>query len=646
MRRRIISSVSPESAGSTTFPSFARFYHGERNLLSYKDGAVPFFLKLDQFRDNSLIAQIAQNLADGRRVPKGFIFGNFNVYKLDDLGSQSLSPASEDFSVLLFEGTNGHKIPQKDVFVIKNFTTKQAFVMFPKSIADGVNVTALVIESRPVQSSEDKVQLTKSGSVFEGNLSSIKADSLDQMSIYAREGSTDYEITNSEEFVSLARASFPEISDNNTFVARQADYFEKLQRSQAQSKATLNTVSTIATGLLGSSAYASSKQSGPDHYYGTLGTINSSYSSSISQRGILEVYELLGSGLMKKLIEGYHYWIGSNGQLNVNGATSLTKLEVFVRKQRSRKLVSSFDFSTGNSYDLHKALYYSYIKDWKVDKANSRIRIYKNGLLVKSHDASGSYTEYTFAQGTYEYIIEDYGLTTISTPSSDTNTVSFHYNNITVQSRTSLAFNKYQISTDPHLTTDGTLISADRSSQDVFLYDGDAGFRIDSSEPKLQVGYTGSTVTSYTVNELVDPYAGSFPGIVDTLETYQDGTVILGYMGSSANVQAIESSIASLKRNFLAMVENSSITYSSGSSSTEIDSDFLFLVIKGISSSNTFDIVYYNGSGGIIKKEYGCKCVDSPIVSGSDTLYVSVPHFEFDHAKLERASSFSYHAFK
>jgi hypothetical protein len=630
---KLIVTRTPESSGSSTFPTFARFYSQERNLLSYSDGAVPFFLNLDSSSiDDESILELSSSLFESRRVPRGFVFDKFYVYKLDDYGAQSLSPGREDFNVLCFVSSgssSGYKVPQKDVAIIRNFTTKESFVLVPKASISSGNITVLILPTRQFQSSEERVQLTKSGSVFQGNLSSIKADSLDEIAVYAREGSTDFEITNSEDFVSLTRPEFPEIDNSNTFVAQQGSYFKKLQNSESISKARLNTVATIDIGIAGSSAYASTKQHGTDHYYGTLSSLNSNQSSTIASRGIYELYEEHTNGLMKKLIQGKHYWVGSDGQLNIDGSTSTKRYEVFIKKERARKIVSSFDFSTGNSYDLHEALYYAYIKDWKVDKDNSRIRIYKDGLLVKSHNASGSYTEYTFTAGTYEYIVEDYSFDeSVSTPTSDDNDVTFHYSIAGVQARTSLEFNKYQVSTDRHLTTDGTGM-ADRSEQDVFLYNTADGFLKHSDEPKVT-----NSAGSITVQGVADPYAtGSFlTGVRDNYQDFQDvfesgKTKVTKAIHDNTRVQQIEAGVSQLKKNLKAILDNSTLSLSSYSSQVSAG-QFMFLLLKG-TAGQKFDLAYKDGST-VVKKEHDC-------TFDSDGRYVSVPFF-FDTFGNSRSS--------
>jgi hypothetical protein len=631
MERKIISISAPSDSGTSSFPIFARFFFEERNLLSYKDGAVPFFIGVDSASDDPSIAEVKSSLTAGRRVPKGYIFDKFSVYEIDDYSVQSLSPGFEDFTAMVFN-SSGQKIAQKDVVTIKNFTIKKAFIIIPEAVLASGPVTVLLLPRRRTVASEVKQQLTQSGSNFTANLQDLKADSLEDLAIFAREGSTDFEITNSTDFVSLSRS----YAETNTLVAEQAGYFKKLQAGEAQSKTTLDSTATISIGITGSSAYAGTKQYGQDHYFGTLDSINSN-SSVISSRGIHEVYELLTGSAMKKLIQGKDFWIGSSGSLNISGSTSTKRYEVFLSKDRLRRISSSFDFSTGNLYDLHEALYYAYIKDWNVDKNNSRIRIYKDGLLVKSHDGSGSYEVDTFVAGTYEYIVEDYALASVETPISDTNDVDFHYNDATVQSRTSLAFNKYQISTDPHLTTDGTLISSalDRIEQDAVLYETNEGFRIDAEEPRVTIGYTGSTIASFSINGVTDPLTALLPTVEANYYDFQEEfesskTKITKAIHDNTMVQSIETQISQLKRNLNSILENSSESFQSYSGSTSAG-QFFFLVLKG-TSGQTFDIAYRDGST-IVKKEYNC-------TFDSNGRYISIPFFFDTFGSAESSVSF------
>lgn len=617
MERKILT-ISPESSLTSSFPVFARFYNGERNLLAYTDGAVPFFLGLDSDRDDASIAELASSLSANRRVPRGFIFEEFTVYKLADSGAQALSPGFEDFTVLCFQSA-GYKVPQKDVAIIRNFTTKESFILIPKALVASGDITALVLPRRRTISGEVKQQLGFTGSQgFTANLSDLKADSLEELAIFAREGSTDYEITNSTDFLSIEREDAAE----NTLVAQQAAYLKRLQTGEAQSKTTLDSTATVSIGILGSSAYAGTKQYGQDHYYGALASINGGHSEEISSRGVYEVYEELTGGLMKKLIQGKHYWVDDSGELQIDGSTAAKSYEVFIAKDRTRRIASSFDFSTGNTYDLHEALYYSYIADWRVDKANSRIRIYRDGQLVKSNNASGSYTEHTFVAGAYEYIIEDYVLESLSEPEENTNTVAFHYDNEAVLSRTSLAFNKYQISTDPHLNSDGTSISPARTEQDTVLYTTNDGFLVHADEPRVTIGYTGSTATSFAINGITDPLTSLLPTVEDNYEDFQvdytgSKTKVTDALHSDANVQDIEAQISQLKKNLGAILDNSDESFTGYTGSTSAG-QFLFLALKG-ASGQSFDLVYRDGSD-VVKKEYNC-------TFDSGGRYISVPFF-------------------
>jgi hypothetical protein len=666
MRKIILREVSPDSSGSTSFPVFARFYSSERNLLSYNDGAVPFLISIPESYNNDRIDQLEKNLNSAERFSRGYIFDSFNVYRIDDYGSQALSFSFDDFSPMCYHSDAAHpnygrKIPQKDVVLIRNHTQKNTYVLIPKSKfgeneQPGVNV--ILRQSRKLTGSQSRLEVSRSGDVFPFNISQSGIESIEEATIFAREGSQYIEVPNSSAFTSLERPAFPEVEDVNTFVSKQGEYFKKIQAREPQQKGSLSTVAVLDTGLDSQSLYVSSRQYGRDYYYAQLSQINSSqqFIEDISARGISDAYYEL-SGQMTKLIQGRDYYIDPSGSFVAPTIPAASFVEVHVSKDRSERLFSSFetgqDFSPG-SFSLRAALYHAYIADWDVNLDTSCASIFEDGRLIYCYDGKASYEQPEMKPSTsYEFIVESYSKSqpASSPPESDNQGVSYYYG--TNSTRTSRALSKYQISTDPKLATDGSSLPDESfQTQEVFLYDESQGFKLDSDEPSAEIGYSGSIAASYTVKGLQDPYS-SFSSELAELQSYQEGDEIMSILtdtedpvngARAAKVQAIESSIASLKRNLLAVLENSSVQYSAGSQSTQIPGGFLFLAVEGVEGS--FDICYYNSQNTIVKKEYGCECSDSPIVSGSSRIYVSVPHFAFSYAKIERSPQFNYYAFK
>jgi len=624
MKRIILKQVSPENSSSSSFPVFVRFYNSERNLLAYKDGAVPFFLKTYEFPNNESIIQVNNNFAENRRVSRDFLFQSFFIYRITNFGNQALSPFFEDFFPLVFNQL-GYKVAQRDVMMIKSYTSKEAFILIPKT---RVNLEGqsdfrlnLILEFKDqINKAENRVTINRTGNVFRFKLKDVNVNSLEDIKVFAN----GQEIRNSEYFLSFPREGFPSDGNDNTFIAKQEDYFQDLITNSQQDKVLPNIEITLDENLKANQIQVSSKQHDADYYYRSYQVLQTSAIEAIFCRCFIgDVFRQGANGFMTQLIPGVDFYVTATGRINIAGAVSNDIFEVYIQKDRKQKLI--IPFSTSSSYstgfNIKSALYHSNIVNWDINLNETNITIFEDGLLKGfSFLGQSSYTEYNFLPSKrYNYKLDDISFTgnVSSIPAENTNVTLLR------STETFNTFNNNTIVMDPYLNTFGESKGVDYSVQEAFLYYQNLNFKTDVLEPRILQNNTPGA-TKYKINDVADPYLETaFETIKDDLLDVQESD-LSNLLRESSNVQAIENSVMMLKRNFKNIYNNSSLSFTNLQNNIKISSpDFLFLVIKD--KTGTFDITYYLNNV-IVKKEYSCEITDS--------IYISVPYFNFDSFKV------------
>jgi hypothetical protein len=629
MKKQFISQIDPENIETTSFPIFARFYFANNtggNLFRYKDGAIPFFINFFQ-PDNLDILKIREVKETGRRISKGHLFEKFYVYKISDFGSQSLSPTFDDIFVYVYD-SEGRKIPQKDLILVRSYTLKEAYIMFPKELVGQTNTkSSIIIEPRNIRVTGFNLQdfTTNSNGVLNIFLNDNLLNNVENMRIFVVEGSNIFELTLSDYFLTKVKEDFPSSDDEfKTFIQEQGSYFIQAEKNflnkdfaTEKDKILPTHRVTITTNLKSSSTLRIINTYGFNNYfYNTASSLssNTSLRSAIREAGIHDIYREENKK-STKLIKGYDYYINSNNEIIFTSRASVlpsTRLEVYIKKDSDRRLRVLFETaSTGTiAFNPKKSLYDNHIANWDIDISNSVVSVFESGRLI----GNKNFTSFLNSR-TYEYIIEDKSFISNSTnPSTLTanSGITFLFDNSLLNER---GFNKYQPSTDPYLNTNGGNFQS--NSQEFFLYDTSLNFKIDSLE-----GYVTNTAGQLKIQNIVDPYTSLFPTVRDNYEDFQSifesgKTKLTKTLHDNVKVQAIESQISTLKKNFKAMFLNSNATFSNYSGNVNAG-QFMFLVLKG-TSGNSFNLVYKDGST-IIKKEYNCTL-------DSDGRYISVPFF-------------------
>jgi hypothetical protein len=635
MKKIYLSQIDPIESGESSFPVFAKFYNSERNLLRYKDGAIPFFINISSAATDPSIAAINGEISSNRRLAKGYIFEKFNVYEISDYGYQSLSPTFDDVLVLVYDD-EGYKVPQKDVVLIKNFTNKKSYVLIPK-ILNGDTVSIIVEPSSPITKTFNLgTAISSDNGSFTFAMDAKSIDNLSDIEVYIEDNSVKYIIPNSDYFITKTINPL-ETNSNKTFIQKQETYFQQKQSNfsiAGDSKVYPSNTITISTDIAGTGKnfFISSKEYYTQSFYG--GFSGSTFSNAGIKKEIsYDVYIAEVSGKMKKLILGIDYYINDDEIRFV----SITSGTIDVIAKKDEKLF--IPFSTGSSFTFtpQRALYDNYIAKWNIDETSSFVTIYENGLLKGDH----TYT-LQVSKDKYEYVIEDIVFDANGSAPTANSGITLLISDITYDVP---EIEKYQITTDPNFNTYG----GDRESntQEVYLYNKGESFNINTLEPHVELDAGKLKVQSFT-----DPYITSLQAVSDLYKAIQVPASGKGKVANdldeSLKIVSIESNIAQLKKNFKAILSNSSVDYEDYTAEILNAGRFLFLVVKG-TSDQRFNIIYKQGTT-IVKKEYGCTIKDG--------VYISIPFFfdtfvtggkstiDFEIEPIGTLTSPQYHIFK
>jgi hypothetical protein len=604
--RYIIPSVTEDSS---RLPAAIRLYtystvQTEGNLLELKDGAVPFFIKFFFVPSTSTVnldgkfLGLKSELIDRkRRISKEYIVDNFNVYNIADYGHQSLSPSFDDFIALCYDA-NGYKIPQHKTAYIKNYTTKETFIITEASIAKIIILRASEIKA------PKEVVLTRNTTdeEFIFNLKEFDVNDVADLSVYIRVNNVYYELKESEYFLSFEREDIG-LNLANTYVAKQQTYFKKLQnlvsgatddRKYLDQDVIVNTLVNV------NEIYIKPKQENRlNYYYLTYGQLNDIYFEKTED---VEVYKRFNDNSFIKLIPGIDYYIIDNN-LDINGETSSSALyEVVVNNFNDR--IISLPFTGKESFDIHSALYNNNIADWNINLNNSSVFLFEDGKLIED------ITEYT-SSSRYEYYIADIVLDDITTPTDEVVELLPSFYQFVLSS-------PFRIQTDPYYNSynESSFVT---SPTEAFIYDGSVNMKLSENEfsisgNKLYIGEDGMILP--TQETVVDNFITDY-----TL--FRSGNKKLSTLiNGNASILNIEENIATVKQNIESMLDNSGISdddFVEYTSSVDGKS-FLSLVVKP-DIDKPFNITYYaEDSEESIKTEYHCEIQ-------TNGYYYSLPFF-------------------
>jgi hypothetical protein len=609
-------------AGANELPSYIRLYLGaiaQRNILELKkDGVIPFFIKFfslnanGAYSENDFLKPAFEDirtlfLVGKRRLSSEYLHDRFWIYKISDYGNQSLSPGLADFIPVCYNWTTGSnkgkKIPQNRIAYIKDFNTKQTYLLLNKEETVAPTLS-IVINYKTMTDKKEaptkKLVATKNQfNQFVFNAKTAKVDNIENLALYVLKDGSYYELQNSNYVMNIQKVSdFPQ---SNTFVSEQGSYF-KSQLDGANFQKEIHDIEITMNADLKdvNEIYLFEKDEYVDHYYTTYGNLKLKQFEKTSD---IDVYANDNSGFLIKLIPGHDYYV-SNKSLVVkpaNGteASNSEIFEVLVNIRRENHISIPFTTST-TTFRINKAMHDRYLPDWKAKVTGSGeksfVSIFENGKLIDFSDKSSDYS----TSAKYEYILEDIIIdSTIELPASNSAT-------FLVSTSSFDNYNEYKLLTDPYTTTYGETSVANTNKQEVYLYDKNLGFRLFSDASNMEP-YIGITSSKLKINDVLDPYLDvNFLPAIETSYTEHQTTKLKDKIYLTAN-QTVEKNVAIAKSNLLKIVANSNLTFTNYTGVIPASSFFFLLIKKGISNSSVNVSYRLEGQTAIYKKEYNCR---------------------------------------
>jgi hypothetical protein len=624
-----ISNPIAENNNSTKLPGVIRLYPSANSvtgdLLKISEEAVPFFVNF--FNETSSSESNVENETGSvsfryvktvleerkRRLSKEFIIENFWVYNITDYGHQSLSPGFDDFIAVCYDAS-GYKIPQRFTAYIKNYTTKEAFLLVKKDVGSVSPITKITIlpnDRFELNTSEIPLTQESENGFYSVVLSNDnKINSANDISVYFKKGTEVYELQSSEYFLDIRKLTAGENDslayNSNTYVSKQENYFNDVFNAQLE-KNYLGLTLKINTILNHDKMEANDY----DVFIRIKGRATTFYRYSYNtfRSGIIEfpltenidIYrqKLNSVYQMEKLIPGIDYYV-QNKVLTIVGAANNTLFEVFIRHNIGRSISMPFlitdigDAPLLAIGNLRSWLYNSNIVDWNIDISTSKIDLYEDGRLVL--DATPTFS----ISKKYEYFIYDIALGSSEIPSpaisedqiervSLRSTQSFdNFNKPTVPVLTTIFtdpyFNTYgetsgYIETINTINTNTTALPVLLETlQEVFLYDRLLNIKLADRDPETEneskefyvrepsISVNGgkhtlldrdSTLMDTIIGDFIEKYSYyvhnddiTFADPENDPTDIESGRSLFNTVSNSADAILIENQIAQVKKNW------------------------------------------------------------------------------------------------
>jgi len=612
-----------------------------------------------------------------KKVSKEYILKNYWVYRIGDYGSQSLSSGFTDIFPTCFFNSgsdNGYKIPQDRIATFRNYTTKETFILLKKKTAEiaGPSLTIVVDFKRNDKLKNPRVfKLTRTDGKFKFNMDSENINSVEEISLSISEtvgGITkEYVLTNSDYFMNIEEFDFSKRAGSE-FVSQQQKYFDYIQnrdpiisvsKIEIGKRYQIEAVGTTNFTLIGSS----SNTAGTKFFATAIPTqtlsegsvrevlknshditieLNDNFKNvnEINMRSMKEYseyffgkysslkivsfdrlrylsvyrYDPIMAGSVR-LVPGYDFYLNSDRKLFIKDAGDNDIFEIILRTTNDNVISFYFDSQVaGSKFYAKRAIYDNFLSKWNVVlpantgeiNKNTTLLIFKDNLLFSLINVD------TFPTGKYEFLMEniEYQENSETIP-SEVNTVLFLENTNSFDT-----FNKYQITTDPNLNNFEQDVITEPYIQEVYLYDKDLKFKLDTNEP-----FIIRNGTSLKVQDYPDIYGALLgddsSGLIKTYKDFQEDGKFKTELYNNVAVQDIETQLAQTKKNLKAILNNSQVVYTAYQAITSLDS-FLFIGFSGTNGAR-FNITFYDSLNNIIKKEYNCTIVDQK--------YISIPFF-------------------
>lgn len=356
------------------------------------------------------------------RITNTLLFDKFYIYKINDYGSQSLSRGILDFTVYCYTSTE--KILQKDIVIVRNFTSKVAYILLDKTThneADVASIDVYVELKRYFEKinygSNDttlvEMKLQDNGR-YSCNITSLISNmnekSIKDLSLYIKSGNNYHKVLNN---INLYN---PTVSNNGTEIkvdSDQINYFSYIYNIlYPNPDIKIKTVEKIELSI------DNIFEKEVEIYLGRADTL--SYLNSEDVKNI-KIYNFTSDKEFKLvgLVNGKNKIITpkpENIEYNENiisGFKGIEVLEIIPNNNYRRIFRLDFINSTNTTgINIHKELKDRNIYKYNLDLSRTYIEVYKDGLRIEPDIIDGRIVNLEANSYYLIYIMDDESITT------------------------------------------------------------------------------------------------------------------------------------------------------------------------------------------------------------------------------------------
>jgi hypothetical protein len=356
---------TPENSVSK-LPFSIMFYANtiNRDKLTYKDGSIPFSISTrlaGNIVPEDFSEIFSKSLTDGRIVTKKFLLNTYYVYRIPDYGNQSLSPGLADFSYQVYDN-EGYKLPENRVAIIRNYTSKEVFLLVKKNRLEPNSNIHIVIDFRRLASTKlpnERIRIDRENSKFSFNTLDKKIDDLDTLDFFVTEnGTTFFRLNNSDYMFKIDDVNFAD-NGGSSFVSEQGTYFDFIQnRSGNWDKKYHNAEVIINDNLKNiNTLYIQDRKNYINYHYNSYGNLKNFRFVRLSNLSIFKYNP--NTDRLTKLINGYDVYLDSSNLLKFRSGIMQDNniIEIYVRTRNNESY--SFPINAG-VFNITEVLYNNY----------------------------------------------------------------------------------------------------------------------------------------------------------------------------------------------------------------------------------------------------------------------------------------------
>lgn len=569
------------------------------------------------------------------RITNTLLFNKFYIYKINDYGSQSLSRGILDFTVYCYTSTE--KILQKDIVIVRNFTSKVAYILLDKTThneADVASIDVYVELKRYFEKinygSNDKtlVEMTLDSETnkYSCNIASLISNmnekSIKDLSLYIKSGNNYHKVLNN---INLYN---PIVSNNGTEIkvdSDQINYFSYIYNILYPAVPNTN-IETETKEVTLSIDNIFEKE--VEIYLGRADTL--SYLNSEDVQNIKN-YNFTSDKEFKLvcLVDGKNKIITpkpENTEYNENIISGFKGIEVLeIIPNNNYRRIFRLDFTGATSINIHKELKDRNIYKYNLDLSRTYIEVYKDGLRIDEPEieiSGGCINNLTAASKHLIYIMDDESITT----TEDTTEIKVELNEehgrvkkVDIEGvevkKEDIDKDVENISTtndvfDPYVSYEGKYIVSD--TRDITFYDGDEQDVLNclaNGEAYIKTVNASKELCVKNIKTIDDVNIHtSFSDVLSEAEkTYSTNVAAYKTKYNISNMNIAINKIRDLMKYFFEENknrENQSVT--SFDNITIADHRYIALMIEMPDAESLFDLKIKSG-GAVICHEYNCK---------------------------------------